>query len=88
MTLASSVPWDADTRTVRDANRRFYQAFESLTLDEMDPVWAHGSEVARVHPGWPRLVGWDAVRESWTSCRLIPSTEPGFTRSHSCPNWR
>jgi ketosteroid isomerase-like protein len=54
-----------DAEAVRDANRRFYQAFESLTLDEMEPVWAHSPEVACVHPGWPRLVGWHTVRESW-----------------------
>jgi ketosteroid isomerase-like protein len=54
-----------DTEAVRDANRGFYQAFESLTLAEMDPVWAHGPEVACIHPGWPRITGWPAVRESW-----------------------
>jgi len=31
----------------------------------MDAVWDHGDEVKCVHPGWPLLAGWDAVRESW-----------------------
>jgi ketosteroid isomerase-like protein len=50
---------------VRTANERFYRAFESLSLAEMEPLWAHGAHVACVHPGWPRLVGWEAVRDSW-----------------------
>ncbi len=50
---------------VRAANARFYAAFESLDLAAMDPVWAHGEHVACIHPGWPRLSGWKAVRESW-----------------------
>ena len=56
---------DDDVEAVRAANERFYRAFESLTLTEMERVWAHGHAVACVHPGWPRLVGWAAVRESW-----------------------
>jgi ketosteroid isomerase-like protein len=55
----------AEAEAVREANARFYRAFESLTLDEMDAVWADGDHVACVHPGWPRLTGWQAVRESW-----------------------
>ena len=31
----------------------------------MEAVWAHGEHVACVHPGWPRLSGWSAVRDSW-----------------------
>jgi ketosteroid isomerase-like protein len=56
-----------DAEPVRGANARFYRAFESLTLDEMDAVWVHGDHVACVHPGWPRLTGWEAVRESWAT---------------------
>jgi ketosteroid isomerase-like protein len=55
----------ADDQAVRAANERFYRAFESLALGEMEGVWAHDDRVACVHPGWPRLMGWDAVRESW-----------------------
>jgi ketosteroid isomerase-like protein len=54
-----------DDATVRAANVRFYRAFESLNLSEMEPLWAHDERVACVHPGWPRLVGWEAVRDSW-----------------------
>jgi ketosteroid isomerase-like protein len=56
-----------EVEAVREANARFYRAFESLTLEEMDPVWSHDGHVACVHPGWPRLTGWEAVRESWAA---------------------
>jgi ketosteroid isomerase-like protein len=50
---------------VEAANARFYRAFEALDLDRMDEVWAHGEHVGCVHPGWPLLRGWSAVRDSW-----------------------
>ena len=56
-----------DRAAVQAANERFYRAFESLDLAEMDRVWAHDDHVACVHPGWSRLHGWDAVRRSWAA---------------------
>lgn len=50
---------------VEEANARFYRAFEALDIAAMDDVWAHTEHVKCVHPGWPLLTGWDAVRESW-----------------------
>ncbi|MBI1736756.1 MAG: nuclear transport factor 2 family protein [Candidatus Rokubacteria bacterium] len=50
---------------IEEANARFYRAFEALDLAAMDDVWEHGAHVKCVHPGWPLLTGWDAVRESW-----------------------
>ncbi len=50
---------------VEEANRRFYRAFEALDLGEMDKVWARGEHIKCVHPGWPLLSGWSAVRASW-----------------------
>src|SRR5579872_4211901 len=50
---------------VRAANHRFYAAFESLNLAEMEEVWAHDDGVECVHPGWDLLLGWDEVRERW-----------------------
>lgn len=54
-----------DVEAVRAANERFYRAFESLSLAEMEPLWLHEDRVACIHPGWPRLTGWEAVRDSW-----------------------
>lgn len=50
---------------VTEANARFYRAFETLDLGEMERVWSHGEHVKCVHPGWPLLTGWEAVRDSW-----------------------
>jgi ketosteroid isomerase-like protein len=63
---------DAVTAVV-GANAGFYRAFEALDLDAMDAVWAHDDDVKCVHPGWPLLTGWDAVRESWRA--IFANTE-------------
>ncbi len=57
----------SDVAAVEQANARFYQAFETLDLARMELVWSHGEHVKCVHPGWPILVGWDAVRSSWAT---------------------
>ncbi|HEU5320082.1 MAG TPA: nuclear transport factor 2 family protein [Methylomirabilota bacterium] len=53
------------TEDVEAANAAFYAAFETRDLEAMDRVWAHGEHVRCVHPGWPLLAGWAAVRASW-----------------------
>jgi ketosteroid isomerase-like protein len=58
---------------VEAANARFYRAFEALDLARMETVWAHGDHVVCVHPGWPLLGGWAAVRESWSA--IFTNTE-------------
>jgi ketosteroid isomerase-like protein len=63
----------ADRNAVAEANARFYRAFEALDLAEMEQVWAHGDDVKCVHPGWPLLTGWPAVRESWRT--IFQNTE-------------
>ena len=50
---------------LRSANTKFYAAFESLDLAEMEAVWSHDDSVTCVHPGWDLLLGWDEVRERW-----------------------
>jgi len=54
-----------EVREVEEANARFYRAFESLDLAEMEAVWAKDEPVKCVHPGWTLLVGWEAVGASW-----------------------
>jgi ketosteroid isomerase-like protein len=49
----------------QDAALAFYQAFESKDVDAMMATWADDEEIVCVHPGSPRLVGYDAVRASW-----------------------
>ena len=62
-----------DAGDVEEANARFYRAFETLDIAEMDQVWVHGEQARCVHPGWPLLCGWDAVRASWQ--RIFDNTE-------------
>jgi ketosteroid isomerase-like protein len=52
-------------KDVQQANAEFYRAFEALDMRAMEEVWAHAEHVKCVHPGWPLLTGWDAVRASW-----------------------
>jgi ketosteroid isomerase-like protein len=54
-----------DAAEVEQANARFYAAFESLDLEQMDRVWCHADYVRCIHPGWCVLEGWEAVRRSW-----------------------
>lgn len=51
--------------TPDDAETAFYDAFERGDLAAMMVVWAEGEDVVCVHPSGPRLVGFEAVRESW-----------------------
>jgi ketosteroid isomerase-like protein len=71
----------SDEAEVVEANARFYRAFEALDIHEMDRVWAHGPHVKCVHPGWPLLTGWDAVRESWDTI-FTNTEEMRFTLSN------
>jgi len=49
----------------QDAALAFYQAFEAKDVDAMMATWAEDEDIVCVHPGGPRLVGYDAVRASW-----------------------
>ena len=51
--------------TPDEAESAFYDAFERGDLAAMMTVWAQGDSVVCVHPRGPRLVGFDAVRDSW-----------------------
>ncbi len=51
--------------TPDDAENAFYDAFERGDLAAMMAVWAESDSIVCVHPRGPRLVGFDAVRDSW-----------------------
>jgi len=51
--------------TPQDAEAAFYQALERADLEGMMEVWSEDDEVVCVHPGGPRLAGYDQVRASW-----------------------
>jgi ketosteroid isomerase-like protein len=60
-----SHPAHSDRTRVLAVNQAFYDAFEGCSLPAMEQVWDHSDDVVCVHPGWPILVGWPAVRQSW-----------------------
>jgi ketosteroid isomerase-like protein len=70
----------SDHDAIATANAQFYRAFETLDIHEMDRVWAHGEHVKCVHPGWPLLLGWTAVRASWETI-FANTAEMSFTLS-------
>lgn len=51
--------------TPQDAEVAFYEALETSDLETMMEVWAEDEEIVCVHPGGPRLSGYDQVRASW-----------------------
>lgn len=47
------------------ANNAFYKAFADRDIAAMEALWAKNHPVSCVHPGWPPLMGRDAVMASW-----------------------
>src|SRR6478735_9363462 len=47
--------------TPESANNSFYQAFEELSIENMDKIWSHSEASSCVHPGWELVVGWIAI---------------------------
>ena len=49
----------------QDAALAFYQAFEARDVEAMMAAWAEDEDIVCIHPGGPRLVGYEAVRAGW-----------------------
>ena len=62
----------SDRQQVLEANRGFYQAFESLEIERMESVWLQEPHIVCIHPGWRRLSGWGPIMNSWE--RIFEST--------------
>jgi SnoaL-like domain len=62
-----------EEKAVEKNNTRFYQAFESLSIEKMEEVWNHADNIVCVHPGWDLFTGWTAIRESWI--RIFENTD-------------
>ena len=50
---------------IKAANQRFYDAFGALDIDLMEQAWEPSERAMCVHPGWPALVDWELIRQSW-----------------------
>ena len=56
---------EPDVEAVKATNLRFYQAFGSLDIAEMQQVWETSPRAMCLHPGWRLLTGWEEIRASW-----------------------
>lgn len=51
--------------TPQDAENAFYEALERSDLEAMMEVWAEDEDIVCIHPGGPRLAGYEQIRSSW-----------------------
>jgi ketosteroid isomerase-like protein len=74
----------SETRTETDevlsANLEFYRALTSCDYPAMNAVWARDVPVHCVHPGWPAIVGREAVMQSWHG--ILANPEPTRVACH------
>jgi ketosteroid isomerase-like protein len=49
------------------ANAKFYDAFESRSLDAISDLWERSDRAACTHPGWARLRGWASIAASFAA---------------------
>lgn len=50
---------------IKNINQKFYDALSASDISMMDELWVQTEDVKCVHPGWPLLLGWKEIRESW-----------------------
>lgn len=50
-----------------DCEQAFYEALEAADAEAVAELLLEDDDVACVHPGGPRLVGYSAVRDSWAA---------------------
>ncbi|MCE2679371.1 MAG: nuclear transport factor 2 family protein [Burkholderiales bacterium] len=48
-----------------ETEQAFYDALEAGDLDALMALWADDEQIMCIHPGGPRLVGYESIRESW-----------------------
>jgi ketosteroid isomerase-like protein len=64
---------EMNQETAQDANDSFYEAFQKLSLKNMEKIWKHDEDTICVHPGWELVIGWVAIRDSWV--QIFQDTE-------------
>jgi ketosteroid isomerase-like protein len=64
----------SDERAVLAANQRFYDAFAERSFEKLEALMSLEHPVAVVHPGWPALLGREAVLDSWR--RILGGPSP------------
>ena len=69
-----------ETDAVLAANLEFYRAFGTCDYPAMNALWARLAPVQCIHPGWPAIIGREAVMRSWRN--LLTSPEPTRVACH------
>jgi ketosteroid isomerase-like protein len=64
-----------DQEEILAANKAFYDAFCSRSIEAMASIWAQ-EDVSCIHPGWPPLIGRGAVLSSYGDIFSNPMQEP------------
>ena len=57
-------------------NNAFYMAFNQRDVAAMEALWSARQEAACLHPGWPALIGREAIMGSWGSIFANPEQPP------------
>ncbi len=52
---------------VHKANEAFYAAIRGADMSRMTELWLDDPKSKCVHPGWPMIYGWEAIKESWAN---------------------
>ena len=58
------------------ANEAFYLAFNQRDVAAMEALWSARHEAVCLHPGWPALIGREAIMDSWRSIFANPDQPP------------
>jgi ketosteroid isomerase-like protein len=54
-----------DRSAILAANAAFYAAFSTGNIAALARLWADDDAISCIHPGWPVIIGRDAVIGSW-----------------------
>jgi ketosteroid isomerase-like protein len=62
-----------DETAIIAANAAFYAAFAAGDISEVSRLWADDDDISCIHPGWPAIVGREAVLGSWRDILQNPN---------------
>lgn len=72
----------SDEASLLAANHAYYRAFSSSDITAMSEIWGQ-DDVSCVHPGWPALLGRQAVLASYRDILRNPRQEPVECRNET-----
>jgi ketosteroid isomerase-like protein len=72
----------SDETDILAANAAYYDAFTGGDFAAMSRIWAD-SQVSCIHPGWPVLIGREAILESYREILRNPNQERIEPRNES-----